>query len=240
MPVAVLAIIQARMSSTRLPGKVLLPIAGQPMILRQIARVRRATLVDHLVVATSLHSSDDVLADACSKAELALFRGSLDDVLSRFHAAWRQAGSPDHVVRLTADCPLADWTVIDACICLHLRSGADYTSNTQERRFPKGLDVEVIRGDALAKAHMAARDLYDREHVTPYFYKNPGAFRLQQLTEGRDRGRWRWTVDTPADFAMVQAVYEALLPEHPSFTSDQVATYLAGHPTVAALNGALG
>src|SRR5438046_3035825 len=136
------------MSSTRLPGKVLMPLAGQPMILRQIERVARCRWIDRLVVATSHEPSDDPLAAALEGAGVSVFRGPLDDVLSRFIGALEAFGPADQVVRLTGDCPLADWQVINALIARHLELGSDHSCNTLPlRSFPKGLDAEVVRAE---------------------------------------------------------------------------------------------
>src|SRR6185369_5526759 len=139
----ILAILQARLNSTRLPGKVLLPLAGAPMILRQVERVRRASAIDQLVVATSDQASDDPLATILEEAGVEVFRGPLDDVLTRFIGALA-AWPAEHVVRLTGDCPLIDPELIDATVALHLETGADYTQNRLvDKGFPKGQDVEV-------------------------------------------------------------------------------------------------
>jgi spore coat polysaccharide biosynthesis protein SpsF len=236
----VVAILQARMSSSRLPGKVLKPLVGAPMILRQIERLRRADALDGIVVATSTEASDDVLCDACRAVGIEVTRGDLDDVLDRYRQAARALGDPAHVVRLTADCPLADWTVVDACVALHLRAGADYTSNVVQRSFPKGLDVEVMTLTALDRAWREATDPYDREHVTPYIHRHPELFALAHLTQAADQSAWRWTVDTPEDWAMVEAVYQALYRQDDLFTTDAVAKFLETHPQTARLNGALG
>ncbi len=236
----VVAIMQARMSSSRLPGKVLKPLLGRPMILRQIERVARCRRIDRLVVATSVEATDDVLERTCVGAGVEVFRGSLEDVLDRYHAAALDDGPPAQVVRLTADCPLADWTVIDACVARQIELGADYTSNVVERTFPKGLDVEAFTFEALERAWRDARDAYEREHVTPYLYRHPELFRLETLVQDEDRSAWRWTVDTPADFAMVEKVYGALYASDPAFGTRAIQRFLAARPDVAALNGALG
>lgn len=228
------------MSSSRLPGKVLKPLVGAPMILRQIERLRRARTLDGIVVATSTDASDDVLCKACAAAGVEVVRGDLDDVLDRYRQAARALGDPAHVARLTADCPLADWTVVDACVALHLQGGADYTSNVIRRSFPKGLDVEVITLAALDRAWREAADPYEREHVTPYIHRHPELFSLAHLVQGVDRSAWRWTVDTPEDWAMVEAVYQALHRPGELFTSEAVAGFLETHPQTARLNGALG
>ena len=234
----ILAIVQARMSSSRLPGKVLRPLAGSPMILRQIERLRRARRVDSLVVATSDDRSDDGLADVLAAAGVALFRGPLDDVLARYVGALDAFGPAEHVVRLTGDCPLADWTVIDAVIARHLETGADYTADTWGRRtFPKGLDADVVKSAVLRQAHAEATAPFDREHVLPFVYGRPDRYRLQGLTQEADEGEVRWTVDLPDDYAFVSAVYDALYPVEPAFSSDDVRRLVRSRPDLANYGG---
>jgi spore coat polysaccharide biosynthesis protein SpsF len=226
------------MSSTRLPGKVMLPLAGAPMLLRQIERVRRARRLEGLVAATSTDASDDPLAQALAQAGIPVFRGPLDDVLGRFIGVLSIHGPAENVVRLTGDCPLADPDVIDAVIARHLETDADYTSNTLDRRtFPKGLDVEVVRSDVLRLAAHRATDPYDHEHVTPFIYRSPGQFRLQGLTQDADEGEVRWTVDRPDDYDFVAAVYAALHPANPAFTSQDVRDLVRSRPDLADLGG---
>jgi len=220
--VKILTIVQARMTSSRLPGKVMKPILGAPMMGRQIERLRRSERLGQLVVATSTDPSDDVIVDYCAEIACATHRGSLHDVLGRYAATLEAFGPADHVVRLTADCPLADWTVIDRCIALHLDSGADYTSNTLDRSYPRGLDVEVFRADALSSIATETSDPYDREHVTPSFYRQPDRFRIAQLVEPTYRAHLRWTVDRIDDFEFTTAVYEALFPQTPAFLTDDI------------------
>lgn len=217
-----LTILQARMSSTRLPGKVLRPILGEPMLARQIERVRRAKRLGRLIVATSREVEDDPIDALCRSLHVAFFRGSLDDVLARYVGAARLFGPTDHIIRLTGDCPLADPTVIDAVVDLHLASGADYTSNTQKLTYPKGLDVEVFKAEHLEAALDQTRDPYDREHVTPFIYRRPDRFKLANLERDPPLGDLRWTVDTPEDFAFVEQVYDALYPHNPAFTSEDI------------------
>jgi spore coat polysaccharide biosynthesis protein SpsF len=231
-----LAIIQARMSSTRLPGKVLRPILGRPMLGRHLDRLRRARRIDRLVLATSREPSDDPIAAFGKSESVPVYRGSLNDVLDRFHGALEEFGPADNVIRLTADCPLADWRVIDACVDLHEREEGDYTSNAIKRTFPDGLDVEVMKSAALERAFAEARAGDEREHVTAYIYRHPGLFHLVHLVQPRDLGALRWTVDTPADFAMVSAVYAALLESEPDFSQQDVLDLLARAPEIAALN----
>jgi spore coat polysaccharide biosynthesis protein SpsF len=233
----ILAILQARMSSTRLPGKVLADVAGAPMIARQIERLRRCRRLDQILTATSDQPGDDVLAEAMDAIGVAVHRGPLDDVLGRFTGAL-VAWQPDHVVRLTADCPLADPEVIDAVIALHLERGTDYAANTPAHRtYPKGLDVEVMRASCLLRAAAEAVDPYEREHVTPYLYRHPERFAQVFLSQDADEGEVRWTVDRPDDLAFVRAVYDGLYPLKPDFTSADVRTFMAGRPDLARLGG---
>ena len=200
MTTRTLAIIQARMSSTRLPGKVLRDLCGKPMLARQIERISACKLIDILVVATSVDASDNPVADLCADLGILCHRGPLDDVLGRFSEAALRFGPPEHVVRLTGDCPLSDPTIIDACIGLHLANGADYTSNCVVRTYPKGLDVEVVTYAALEAAVREARTAYEREHVTPFIIRQPERFRQERFMYSTDLSALRWVVDTPADF----------------------------------------
>jgi len=233
----ILALLQARMSSSRLPGKVLKPVAGAPMILRQIERVRRAERINRLVVATSDQPSDAPLASRLEEAGVDVFRGSLDDVLGRFLGAL-DAYPADHVVRLTADCPLADPGLIDAAIARHLASGADYTANrVASAGYPKGQDVEVITALALRRAGAEAATPEAHEHVTWGVWNHPERYRLERLAPPIDEGDIRWTVDRPDDLAFVRAVYADLYPQNPAFSSDDVRAWVRAHPEWAEWGG---
>ena len=203
-----LAIVQARTSSARLPGKVLRPLLGRPMLARQLERLERAPSLE-LLVATSHEPSDDPVAELCAGLGVDCFRGELDDVLDRFYRAARARGA-EHVVRLTGDCPLCDPDVIEQVVALHRGGDFDYTSNTLERRFPDGLDVEAMRVSSLAAAWREAKSPDEREHVTAFLYRRPQRFRLGSLRAPADWSHFRWTVDEARDFAFVEAVYEAL------------------------------
>ena len=218
------AVLQARMSSSRLPGKVLKPLLGQPMILRQIERLRRCRRLERLVVATSDHPSDDILAATLVEAGLEVVRGQLDDVLGRFVKVIETLDLTGDMVRLTADCPLADPDVIDAGIALRIEGGFDYVSNGQVRTWPRGLDVEVFTVDALRRTAVEATSAYDREHVTPWLYRPESNFRRGDLVQDRDDSAFRWTVDLPEDFDFVERVYAALYPANPAFTSEDILT----------------
>jgi len=234
----ILAILQARRSSSRLPGKVLAPLAGAPMIVRQIERVARAGRIDRLVVATSDGAGDDELARVVAAAGVAVHRGPLDDVLARFVGALAAFGPASHVVRLTGDCPLADPAVIDALIARVVEDGADYGSNTPPHRtYPKGLDVECMTADALRAAAERAASPEEREHVTWALHRHPELYRQTFLSQAADEGEARWTVDYPHDHAFVAAVYDALYPENPAFTSDDVRRLLRARPDLQMFGG---
>ncbi|WP_420993403.1 cytidylyltransferase domain-containing protein [Cupriavidus sp. 30B13] len=231
----VMALLQARTSSTRLPGKVLKPLLGEPMILRQIERLRRARNIGRLMVVTSDSPSDDALAACCAAAGVEVFRGSLDDVLDRFYSAVRDI-RPEHVVRLTADCPLADPEVIDAVIDFYLEGGYDYASNVLPPTYPDGLDVEVFRFSVLETIWREASLPSQREHVTSFIYQHPERFRLGGLTREKDLSSLRWTVDEPSDLMFVEAVYQALYGDNPAFLMADVLRLMAQRPELLEIN----
>lgn len=200
----VTVVVQARTGSSRLPGKVLRPLAGRPMLalmLERLAPVRARALV----VATSELERDDPVAALCASLDVPCVRGSESDVLGRVALA-ASAFPAAHVVRLTADCPLADPALVDDVVSTHLGSRADYTSNTLLRTYPDGLDVEVMTTDALAAAAHDATDPAEREHVTPFLVRRPERFRLAAHLGPQDLEDERWTVDTAEDFAFVEEV----------------------------------
>ncbi|MGO4153381.1 cytidylyltransferase domain-containing protein [Cupriavidus sp. YAF13] len=231
----VMALLQARSSSTRLPGKVLKPLLGEPMILRQIERLRRARNIDRLMVVTSDSASDDELAARCVEAGVEVFRGSLDDVLDRFYSAVRDI-RPQHVVRLTADCPLADPEVIDAVIDFYRDGDFDYASNVLEPTYPDGLDAEVFRFSVLETIWQEASLASQREHVTSFIYQHPERFRLGCLKRESDLSALRWTVDEPSDLEFVTAVYGALYRDNPAFLMADVLRLLAQRPELIEIN----
>ena len=232
----IVGILQARASSRRLPGKVLKPILGRPMLERQIERLRRARRMDRLVVATSDNPTDDGIDRLCESLATDCFRGSLEDVLDRFYQAARRHRART-VVRLTGDCPLADPSIIDRLIGLHEATGDDYTSNTVTRTYPDGLDAEVVEFDCLHTAWREAVLPSEREHVTPFIYHRPERFRLGNLRQDEDMSHLRWAVDELQDFAFVSAIYEALYPDDPAFTTADVLALLERRPDIATMMG---
>ncbi len=232
----ILAVIQARFSSSRLPGKVMKDLLGEPMLFRQIERVLRSKMIGSIVVATSDDPSDDPIEVMCKEKGIAVFRGSLDDVLDRFYRA-SEPYSPDHVVRITGDCPLIDPAIIDMVTAKHLEEQNDYTSNTLVPTFPDGLDVEVMTFDALKVAWRSARLSSEREHVTPFIYKNQDNFKCANLAnESGDLSKMRWTVDEPEDFTFIHGVYSRLYPVNPDFSTEEVLRLIEDHPEFYALN----
>lgn len=227
----VMGILQARTSSSRLPGKVLKPILGKPMILRQIERLSRAHEIDTLVVATSTDPSDDALADVLENEGIQVYRGSLDDVLSRFERIIKDF-QPEIVVRLTADCPLTSPCVIDDVIRKFHESQVDYVSNTLRPTFPDGLDVEVTRASAILWVAENSRDPHEREHVTLGIYRRPEQFSLLNFASTQDLGQMRWTVDTPDDFEFVQNIYARLYPDSPKFEFQDILELLRSDSSI--------
>ncbi|MBV9183532.1 MAG: glycosyltransferase family protein [Acidobacteria bacterium] len=231
----ILAILQARVCSTRLPQKVLLPILGKPMLVHQIERALRATLLDQLLVATSLDTSDDAIENLCRASGIECFRGSHADVLDRYYRA-AQVFHPEYVVRLTGDCPLIDPQVIDSVVTFCLEGGYDYASNTIEPTYPDGLDTEVFRISCLTKAWHEAELPSDREHVTPFIWRQPDFFRIGSFRGDANLSGLRWTVDEAIDFELVKTIYEALYPTNPFFAMQDIVRYLELHPDISSVN----
>ena len=219
----ILGVLQARMSSTRLPGKVMADVAGEPMLARQVERLRRSRRLDRLALATSDDPSDDALAALGERLGLDVVRGPLADVLARFLMALDRFPSTEVLVRLTGDCPLTDWRVLDATVDRHIETDADYTSNVAARTFPHGLDVEVARPQALRTAGSEATSAHDREHVMPFLYGRPERFKLASITRTPSLAHLRWTVDLPEDLEFVRHVYATLYPGDPDFGTDAIA-----------------
>jgi spore coat polysaccharide biosynthesis protein SpsF (cytidylyltransferase family) len=230
----IVAIIQARCGSSRLPNKVLMDIAGEPMFSRVVQRVRQARTLTEVVLATSTDRRDEPLAALATRLGVRFWRGSENDVLNRFVDA-ANAFNADIVVRLTADCPLLDATVIDHIVQVFEEiEGLDYASNTLNCTYPDGLDVEVIRLDALIRAHLEARLPSEREHVTPYISKHPELFSLRNVTHTPDLSVYRLAVDEAVDLEVVRQIYQHF--REPNFTFMDVIRFLVENPEVQQLN----
>jgi spore coat polysaccharide biosynthesis protein SpsF len=232
----VLAVVQARMSSTRLPGKVMADVCGEPMLALQLTRLRSATQVDGIVVATSTDAGDDAIADLVRDRGGDVYRGPLDDVLARFVGAI--AGHAGPIVRITADCPLIDPAVVDQVIAL-FRATADcaYASNVEPRTYPIGLDVEVVDSDVLREVAADATEPSDREHVTWAIRRQLDHYRSATLTNDRELGDVRWTVDDADDLAFVREVVGRLGSHRYDAGLDEILAAVRREPSLADYHG---
>jgi spore coat polysaccharide biosynthesis protein SpsF (cytidylyltransferase family) len=234
--VKTVAVIQARMGSSRLPNKVLADLGGKPMLAQVVARVGQARTIDEVVVATSTAPQDEAIELFCASHGIRCFRGSEDDVLDRYYQTARAFGA-DVVVRISADCPLHDPRVIDAVVSRYDPAKADYVSNTVERTYPDGLDTEVFSLAALERAWREAQWTSEREHVTPYIWKHPDLFRIDQVKQAVDLSALRWTVDEPRDLALVREVYRRL--DGRDFTMDDVVSLVADDEVLRTVNAGI-
>ena len=232
----VVAIIQARTGSTRLPSKVLLDLADEPMLARVVDRTRRAQTLDEVVVATTVQPADEAIVRSCAERGWPCFRGSEEDVLDRYyHAAVTHQA--DVVVRITSDCPLIEPEIVDRVVqeFLELQPEVDYACNVLPRRtFPQGLDTEVMRFGVLEQAWREDLNPAWREHVTSYIQRNPDLFRIHGVINEVDYSHMRWTVDTPEDLAFVRYIYDHF--GHDRFSWREVLTVLEEHPEWSEIN----
>ncbi|MEO6377343.1 MAG: glycosyltransferase family protein [Caulobacteraceae bacterium] len=228
----ILAVLQARTASTRMPGKVMAPICGEPMIWRQLERIRTARSISKVVVATTVEPSDDGLAAFLLGRGVSVHRGEFKNVLGRFLAC-AEAWDASHVVRLSGDCPLTDPQMIDAAVGLALETGCDYVGNLEQRTYPQGLEVEVIETIALAAADREAWEARDRTDPTLFVRERPDRFTHACLTQARDLSGLHWSVERPEDFAFVRAAFEALRPTDPGFGLNEVLELLQRRPDLA-------
>lgn len=228
------AIIQARMGSTRLPGKVLKPLLNKPMLQWVVARVSAAQLLDQVIIATTDQAQDDSLEQFCNTQAWPVYRGSEDDVLDRYYQTARQFNASE-IIRITSDCPLIEPTVIDHLIASYRSTvpSVDYASDTITRTYPRGLDAEIFSFAALEKTWQEDQSGW-REHVTPYIYNHPEQFRLLAITNPVDYSHHRWTVDTPEDFDLVTRIYEHF--GHGAFHWREVIDLLEANPEWVKIN----
>jgi spore coat polysaccharide biosynthesis protein SpsF len=229
--VKVAAIIQARMGSTRLPGKVLKKVLGKTLLEYQIERVKRAKTIDEIIIATTTKESDDRIVQLCQQFSISYYRGSEEDVLSRYYEAATEF-NVDVIVRLTSDCPIIDPDIVDKVVSHYLenKDRYDYVSNTLTRTYPRGLDSEVMSYEVLKKAHEEAKELTYREHVTAYIYHHPDQFRLCNVSNEKDESKHRWTVDTEEDFELIEKIIGKLYPEKTHFNMDDVLKLIDRNP----------
>ncbi|MBI5728449.1 MAG: glycosyltransferase family protein [Candidatus Magasanikbacteria bacterium] len=231
----IVGIIQARMGSTRLPGKMMMDLAGEPVIAWVVRRAQKSRRVDEWRLATTTDQSDDVLVKWAQANHLSAFRGSVDDVLDRFYRT-AKAAAAENVVRVTGDCPLLDPLVVDDAVNAHIAAGAQYTSNTHPATYPDGLDVEVFSFAALTRAWQEAEKSSEREHVTPYIWKHPELFTIKNVVYKTDLSDRRWTLDTPEDYAFLRLVAEEIKRRGSRENLTETLAIVTEHPKWQAMN----
>jgi spore coat polysaccharide biosynthesis protein SpsF len=233
----VAATIEVRMTSTRLPGKVLMPLAGKPVLERLIERLRRSTYVDDVVVATTTNKTDDVIVELCKKLGCTYWRGSESDVLLRVLEA-AQSVSADIIVETCGDSPLIDHRHVDALLDMYVQGGYEYVSNSFEPTFPIGFDVKVFSTEALAHVEKISKDPYVRDNVSPYFYQNPDIYKCGQLPaeDKMHRRDIRLTLDYKEDYELLNTVFEKLLPVNEDFSAEDVIALFEREPELTTIN----
>jgi spore coat polysaccharide biosynthesis protein SpsF len=230
----IVAIIQARMGSTRLPGKVLMDLGGETVLARVLVRLRRAIMIDEIVVATTDSVADDAIVRECQRLEVSCFRGSEDDVLDRYYEAARMFAA-EVVVRITSDCPVIDPDLVDETIRAFQLQCGDYCSNSFPRTYPRGLDTEVFTMNALEQGWRHAYEPYEREHVTPHFYEHPELFRLVSCQGQIDYSEYRWTLDTEEDLELLRIIF-ARFGNKDDFSWGEIIRLMEREPELAELN----
>ena len=230
-------IVQARMGSTRLPGKVMKLVLNKPLLHHQIERLGRSALSDDVVVATTTSDADKPIVSLCRALSIRFFRGPQDDVLTRYFNAATTAKA-DNIVRVTADCPLIDPRVIDRAIRFFMenQSRMDYVSNCLRRTYPRGMDCEVFPMRVLREINEAASSDSDREHVTSFIYRHPDRYRLGNVAFEKDYSHYRWTVDTPEDFALIGILMKAAHAVRADYTMQDCLDLMEKNPTWAQIN----
>ncbi len=231
------AIIQARMGSTRLPGKVLIPINDRPVLWHVHARLSKCRLIGKIIVATSTERKDDPIAGFCADNKISCFRGSEDDVLGRYYQAAKAFGA-DAIVRITADCPLIDPEVTDRVISAYLDGGNDCAgaSNVIKRTFPRGLDTEVLSFSALSQIQAKASEANQREHVTTILYQHPETYKVVSVENSENLADLRWTLDEPADLKFIMEIYKRLYSPGHIFLMSDILNVIRKEPDLLKIN----
>lgn len=231
------AIVQARMSSSRLPGKILRPVVGKPLLELLVERLKRASRVDEVVIATTTNDGDDQVEDLTRRLGIGCYRGSEHDVLDRVLQA-AHAAKADVIVEITGDCPLIDFQVIDKLVDVYQSNGFDYVANVLKRTFPRGLDTQVFATSVLEEVARLTNDPVDHEHVSLYIYEHPERFKLHNVESGLPEEYWdlRLTVDTAEDFELVRRIYEELYPANPAFTIQDIVSLFQRQPALRSIN----
>lgn len=231
----VVAIIQARMYASRFPGKVMEEISGNPLLYHVCNRVNASKLINNTVIATTIEPEDATIVDFAKSINTTVYRGSAEDVLDRYYNAAKSVNA-DIIVRVTADDPFVDPAIIDKNVSyLLLHYELDYVSNTLKHTYPEGLGVEVFKFTALKTAHENAKLLSEREHVTPYIWKNTHTFKLENIENEEDLSQYRLTVDYPNDLALARIIYSNLYKNN-IFLMDEIITFLKDNPHLLSIN----
>jgi spore coat polysaccharide biosynthesis protein SpsF len=230
----VAAIIQARMGSTRLPGKVLMDLGGETTLSRVVRRLLRAASLQEVAVATTGADKDKAIVEACRRMGVACVTGSEQDVLDRYLQAAEKLGT-QVIVRITSDCPLIDPELVDQVVESLIERHADFCCNVLPRTYPRGLDAEAFTKEALEKTWEVSDQPHQREHVTPLFYERPDLFRLATVRGQQEWSQYRWTLDTPEDLLLIRAIYSNF-ENRDDFTWREVVTLMQDSPELAAIN----
>ncbi len=233
----IIAIIQARLGSTRLPGKVLLDLEGKTVLERVIERVKSSKHINDVIVATTIDKKDLTIVKLCANLCISVYCGSVDDVLDRYYQAARLFKA-DHVLRITSDCPLIDSKIIDDVVTLHLSEKADYTSNTLKETYPDGQDAEIFTFNTLKETWKNANLASEREHVTPFIRKNP-AYKLVNLESKIDLSQKRWTLDNPEDYIFIKKIYENLYRNDSLFGMEKILKFIDENPEIEKINSSI-
>jgi|TARA_B110000879_G_scaffold209393_1_gene297015 spore coat polysaccharide biosynthesis protein SpsF len=236
----VVATIEARMTSSRLPGKVLLPVLGEPILMHLVRRLKAVPSIDAIVVATTINSSDDPIVEFAKEADVLCFRGSEDDVLARVIGAGELAHA-EVLVEITGDCPIIDPDLVEQTIRMFLNHSVQYASNSVVRSYPDGMDTQVINFESLKSSALMTNDPLDREHVSRFIWKNPDIFSCVQLIAPPSL-HWPGlglTLDEESDYLLLMKIIEALSPDNPLFSCQDVINFLRACPNLLEINKAV-
>jgi spore coat polysaccharide biosynthesis protein SpsF len=234
------AIVQARMGSTRLPGKIMKIISGHPVLWHVIDRLKHSKKLNNVIIATTILKEDDVVENFCKENNILFFRGSVEDVLSRYFLTAQKFGC-ENIVRITSDCPVIDPEIIDNMIeeffaANGKKTNIDYLSNSLEKTFPRGLDSEIFTFKTLEKTFNEASKLYEKEHVTPYIYQHPELFKLKNYSSSKNYSDLRWTLDTEEDFQLIKEIYSNLYNRNSIFLFNDILNLMEKKPNLKNIN----
>jgi spore coat polysaccharide biosynthesis protein SpsF len=232
-------IIQARIGSTRLPNKIFKPLAGKPVVWHVLNRLSFTKQIDKIIIATTTLQEDDRVEEFCATNKISFYRGSSDDVLSRYYEAAKKFNT-EIIIRITSDCPVIDPAILDKMIQEYIDSNKiqklDYLSNSIVRTFPRGLDVEIFSFEALEKTFLEAKQNYEHEHVTPYIYQHPEIFNIKNYASGIDFSFHRWTVDTEEDYQLISKIYDELYRPGKIFLFEDILRLFERKPELLSIN----